>query len=245
MSQPCRLRCVGLCLRQKTSSSSLVRHPLGVVRHLDDLGVAGPVRAHVLVRRVLELAARVADARPRRRRRAAGTPPRRPRSSRRRTLPSSSLFLQSQRCRVDAVADARSDAARRGTRARGARRTRRTSPRCAPSRRSCPSPRRSRPRRRRVERRPAAAGVVLRVSSVNSSAPQPAQRYVPGSKTWSYSPVNGRSVPFSRSTRYCSGVSSARHCSSVFLIFSTLYGLASRLGRYGLGAALVGCSSKR
>src|SRR6266404_1929434 len=43
--------------------------------------------------------------------------------------------------------------------------------------------------------------------------------YVPGSKTWSYSPVNGASVPFWRRTRYCSGSSSARHCSSVFSIF--------------------------
>src|SRR3954451_17265577 len=62
-------------------------------------------------------------------------------------------------------------------------------------------------------------------SELKSSAPQQAQWYVPVSKTWSYSPVNGRSVPFSRSTWYCSGVSSARHCSSVFLIFSTLFGL--------------------
>src|SRR2546426_6124225 len=42
---------------------------------------------------------------------------------------------------------------------------------------------------------------------------------MPGSKVWSYSPVNGASVPFSRSTRYCSGESSARHCSSVFWTF--------------------------
>ncbi len=51
------------------------------------------------------------------------------------------------------------------------------------------------------------------------SASQAAQRYVPGSKTSSYSPVNGGSVPFSRSTWYCSGVSSARHSASVLSIF--------------------------
>jgi hypothetical protein len=39
----------------------LVRDPLGVVGHLDDLGVAGRVRADVLVGGVLERAALVAD----------------------------------------------------------------------------------------------------------------------------------------------------------------------------------------
>ena len=34
------------------------------------------------------------------------------------------------------------------------------------------------------------------VSELNSSAPQPAQRYVPSSLTLTYSPVNGRSVPW-------------------------------------------------
>ena len=58
------------------------------------------------------------------------------------------------------------------------------------------------------------------VSELKSSVPQPAQRYVPGSKTWSYSPVKAGSVAFSRRIRYCSGVSSARHCCSVFSIFS-------------------------
>src|SRR5689334_137608 len=57
------------------------------------------------------------------------------------------------------------------------------------------------------------------VSERNSSVPQPAQRYVPSSKTWSYSPENGRSVPFSRSTWYCSGDSSARHSASDFWTF--------------------------
>src|SRR5919204_1703578 len=57
------------------------------------------------------------------------------------------------------------------------------------------------------------------VSEVKSSAPHPEQRYVPGSKTWSYSPEKGASVPFSRRTWNCSGVSSARHSASVFWTF--------------------------
>src|SRR5581483_9976937 len=43
-----------------------------------------------------------------------------------------------------------------------------------------------------------------------------------GSKTWSYSPVNGRSVPFSRRTWNCSGVSSSRHCCSDLSTFGML-----------------------
>src|SRR5438128_144129 len=58
-------------------------------------------------------------------------------------------------------------------------------------------------------------------SESNSSAPQPAHRYVPGSKTWSYSPLNGASVPLSRRTRYSSGVNSSRHSCSVFSTFAT------------------------
>src|SRR5207247_10299165 len=54
---------------------------------------------------------------------------------------------------------------------------------------------------------------------------QPAQRYVPGSKVWSYSPENGASVPFSRRTWYRSGSSSARHCSSVFWTFVIILSL--------------------
>src|SRR5208283_4093252 len=41
--------------------------------------------------------------------------------------------------------------------------------------------------------------------------------------TPSYSPLKGRSVPFWRNTRYCSGVSSLRHSSSVLLILSDIY----------------------
>ena len=63
------------------------------------------------------------------------------------------------------------------------------------------------------------------MSEPKSSAPQPAHRYVPGSEVWSYSPVNARSVPFWRRIRYCSGVSSARHCSSVLSIFLMLFSL--------------------
>ena len=56
------------------------------------------------------------------------------------------------------------------------------------------------------------------VSEANSSAPQPAQWYMPGVFSSTYGPVNARSVPALRRISYCSGVSSARHSSSVFLI---------------------------
>src|ERR1051325_8406848 len=65
------------------------------------------------------------------------------------------------------------------------------------------------------------------VSDWNSSAPPPAHRRWRGSNVWSYSPLNGRSVPFSRRTRYCSGLSSARHSASVLLILFTLNSLAT------------------
>src|SRR5438874_1246994 len=59
-------------------------------------------------------------------------------------------------------------------------------------------------------------------SELNSSAPQPAQRYTPSSWVSHSSPVKARSVPARRSTRYCSGVSSWRHCSSDFSILLIL-----------------------
>src|SRR6266516_8151123 len=70
-------------------------------------------------------------------------------------------------------------------------------------------------------------------SELKSSAPHPAHLYVPGSKTWSYSPLNGASVPFSRRTRYCSGVSSARHSCSGFstLVTAGAYRWDTRLCR--------------
>src|SRR5207247_2523940 len=49
------------------------------------------------------------------------------------------------------------------------------------------------------------------------SAPQAAHRYTPGRCSSQYAPVNARSVPFSRSTRYCSGVRRCRHSSSVLI----------------------------
>src|SRR5580693_4942680 len=55
------------------------------------------------------------------------------------------------------------------------------------------------------------------VSELNRSLPQPAQRYIPEPLLYTYSPVNGASVPARRSTSYCSGVSSSRHCSSGLL----------------------------
>ena len=52
-------------------------------------------------------------------------------------------------------------------------------------------------------------------SERNNSLPHPAQRYVPFRCSSHRAPVKGRSVPFSRRTRYCSGVSSvASRCRS-------------------------------
>src|SRR3989338_5107973 len=45
------------------------------------------------------------------------------------------------------------------------------------------------------------------VSEVNRTTPHAAHLYLPLSKNWSYLPVKGISVPFSRRTWYCSGVS--------------------------------------
>src|SRR3954454_8894973 len=45
---------------------------------------------------------------------------------------------------------------------------------------------------------------------------------MPGRCSCSYSPENGRSVAFSRSTAYCVGVSSLRHSASVFSSFAVL-----------------------
>src|ERR1700732_5000348 len=52
---------------------------------------------------------------------------------------------------------------------------------------------------------------------------------MPGRCSCSYSPENGRSVAFSRSTAYCIGVNSLRHSAS---LFATLPGivLASDMG---------------
>jgi hypothetical protein len=52
-------------------------------------------------------------------------------------------------------------------------------------------------------------------SELNGSAPHPAHRNTPRSLLVAYSWLKGRSVPCSRSTWYCSGLSSSRHCSSV------------------------------
>ena len=53
------------------------------------------------------------------------------------------------------------------------------------------------------------------VSLRNSSAPQARHEYTPSVLVSVYSPVNGRSVPASRSTRYSCWLSSARHCCSL------------------------------
>src|ERR1700716_2069400 len=53
-------------------------------------------------------------------------------------------------------------------------------------------------------------------SDSNSVWPHPAQVYVPLRCSCSYSPENGRSVAFSRSTAYCIGDNSLRHSASLF-----------------------------
>jgi len=57
------------------------------------------------------------------------------------------------------------------------------------------------------------------VSDSNSAAPQHTQVYCPSAVWFQYWPVKARSVPFWRVTRYCSGVSCARHSASLFSIF--------------------------
>src|SRR5262245_21148535 len=56
-------------------------------------------------------------------------------------------------------------------------------------------------------------------SDENSSAPQPAQVYMASACASQNAPVKARSVPWRRSTSYCSGVSDARHSASVLSIF--------------------------
>src|SRR5918995_459332 len=57
------------------------------------------------------------------------------------------------------------------------------------------------------------------VSDENRGASHATQRYTPSALLPLYSPLKGRSVPFMRVMRYCSGVSSSCHSSSVFCIF--------------------------
>src|SRR5437867_8427129 len=59
------------------------------------------------------------------------------------------------------------------------------------------------------------------VLASNSSAPHAPQRYTPSSWQSQYVPVNALSVPASRMTRNCSGVSSVRHSSSVLVTSRT------------------------
>src|SRR5438094_5892894 len=73
----------------------------------------------------------------------------------------------------------------------------------------------------------------------NSSAPHPAHRYVPGSCAFQYAPVKGRSVPLWRSTRYCSGASSRRHCSSVLTTLSGLSVMMASLTPQRAGGPLL------
>ena len=57
------------------------------------------------------------------------------------------------------------------------------------------------------------SNLVVGVEQLGAAA---AQRKTPSSWLFQYSPVKARSVPASRRTWYCSGVSSARHSASVF-----------------------------
>ena len=54
------------------------------------------------------------------------------------------------------------------------------------------------------------------VSDANNGVPQAAQRYIPARFSLFKGLVPRISVPWHRITSYCAGVSSARHCSSVF-----------------------------
>src|SRR5262245_16503985 len=77
------------------------------------------------------------------------------------------------------------------------------------------------------------------VSEPNNSWPQQTHRYVPASCLFQYSPVNARSVPFFRATRYCSGVSCFFHSSSVLCTLAAegLTGcLTTAFGFVGAGA---------
>ena len=65
------------------------------------------------------------------------------------------------------------------------------------------------------------------VSDENSSAPQAAQWYVPLSLEYTYSPLNGRSVPRLRRMSYCSGVSLLRNSASVSTSASDMTPLSS------------------
>src|SRR5687767_1200927 len=60
------------------------------------------------------------------------------------------------------------------------------------------------------------------VSEEKSSVPHPAHRYLPCSFVLTYAPVKARSVPFSRSTWYCSGVSSFFQSLSTLLDVSVM-----------------------
>ena len=55
------------------------------------------------------------------------------------------------------------------------------------------------------------------VSEENNSAPHVVQTYIPFSSECRYLPVKGTSVPFSRMTRYCSGLSCSFQLFSIFL----------------------------
>src|SRR5271154_1733468 len=80
------------------------------------------------------------------------------------------------------------------------------------------------------------------VPDVNNWFPHAAHTYVPSSLLLTYLPVNAGSVPFCRSTRYCSGVSSFFHCSSVFCTFVSSVIARVSLVVVSLSCIVVGCA---
>src|SRR5271170_3500818 len=80
------------------------------------------------------------------------------------------------------------------------------------------------------------------VPDVNSWFPHAAHTYVPSSLLLTYLPVNAGSVPFCRSTRYCSGVSSFFHCSSVFCTFASSVISMDSLVEVSLSGIVIGCA---
>src|SRR4051794_29526654 len=71
------------------------------------------------------------------------------------------------------------------------------------------------------------------VSDENSTAPHPAQRYVPSSSVSVYAPVKARSVAACRSTEYASGLRRSRHSSSVMARGSASVDMAATPRRSG------------
>src|SRR3989344_6968740 len=82
------------------------------------------------------------------------------------------------------------------------------------------------------------------VSDENSSAPHPAQAYIPFSLLLWYLPVRAISVPFSRKTWYCSGFNFFFHsCSDFVICFIFLKGGKGESYSRQAGYAQQSCST--